>query len=103
MKKEKRRNEVKKEKKKEIEKKAGYTISIGELIDRISIVNIKMWHLDAKVAEENKKDNHEIAGKLAGMSRELNKERADLREEINMRLEGRSRGTNKIEYAGVGR
>ena len=83
--------------------KSGYTISIGELIDRISIVNVKMWHLDAGIAEANKKGDNNTAGVLAGLARDQNRERSDLREEINMRLEGKSRGTNKIEYAGVGR
>ncbi len=90
-------------KKKKEEEKRGYTVSIGELIDRISIVNVKMWHMDAGISEANKKGDNETAGKLAGIARALNCERADLREEINMRLEGKSRGTNKIEYAGVGR
>ena len=78
----------------------GFTVSIGELIDRLSIVNIKMWHMDEAIS---KTDDKIKKGEYADIARNLNKERTDLREEINIRLEGRSRGTNKIEYTGVGR
>lgn len=78
----------------------GFTVSIGELIDRLSITNIKMWHMDEAIA---KTDDPVKKGEYADIARNLNRERTDLREEINMRLEGRSRGTNKIEYTGVGR
>ena len=84
----------------------GYTVSMGELIDRIAITNIKMWHLDKRISILNKsrkkKDKIE-AGELAALTRDANRERADLREEINLRLEGRSRGSNKIEYTKLGR
>ena len=83
----------------------GYTVSMGELIDRISITNIKMWHLDKRISKLNKSGKQEDkieAGELAGLTRDSNRERADLREEINLRLEGRSRGSNKIEYTKLG-
>jgi hypothetical protein len=78
----------------------GYKVSIGELIDKISIVNIKMWHMDEALS---KTDDKVKKGEYADIARQLNRERTDLREEINLRLEGKSRGSNKIEYTGVGR
>jgi hypothetical protein len=84
-------------------KKEGFSVSIGELIDRLSIVNIKMWHMDVGISECKEKGDMVGAGKFAILARDLNRERADLREEINMRLEGQSRGSNKIEYSGAGR
>ena len=78
----------------------GYKVSIGELIDKLSIVNIKMWHMDEAMSKATDKAK---AGEYALIARDLNRERSDLREEINIRLEGQSRGSNKIEYTGVGR
>jgi len=83
-----------------MKKQKGYSISVGELIDRLAITNIKMWHLDEALA---KTDDKVKKGEYADMVRNLNKERTDLKEEINIRLEGASRGSNKIEYTGVGR
>ncbi len=86
--------------------KENYTISLGELIDRLAITNIKMWHLDERISKLNKsgkKEDKIEAGELAGLTRDSNRERADLREELNLRLEGRSRGSNKIEYTKLGR
>ena len=83
----------------------GYKISTGELIDRLSIVNVKMWHMDEGIAKAIKAGDKLKAGELAGFVRELNADRADLREEINRRVDGVGKGTNKIEYAtgrGVG-
>lgn len=86
-----------------MKKKAGYNISIGELIDKLSIVNVKMWHVDSALTEAREKMDKEKAGELAWLARDLNRERTDLREEINILLEGHSRGSNKIEYSGLGR
>ena len=83
-----------------MKKKGGYVVSIGELIDKISIVNIKTWHMEEALS---KTKNKVKKGEYADIGRNLNKERANLREEINLRLEGSSRGSNKIEYTGVGR
>ncbi len=87
-------------------KRKGYTVSIGELIDRLAITNIKIWHLDAELANLNKsgKDKDKIrAGELAAITRDANSERVSVREEINLRLEGKTRGTTKIEYTKIGR
>ena len=79
-------------------KDSGYVVPIGELIDQLSICNIKMWHTDEGISRAEKDGDYENAGKLAVMARQLNAKRADLREEINIRLEGKGAGTNKIEY-----
>lgn len=74
----------------------------GELTDRLAIINIKMWHIDADIAAAEKAGDFEKAGRLAVMTRALNRERADVREEIN-RVHGfEETGANKIEYT-VGR
>ena len=78
----------------------GFTISIGEIIDRLSIANVKVWK--AEEAMSKTKDSKEIA-KYAIMVRTMNRERSELREEINSRLEGRTRGTTKINYPNLGR
>jgi len=83
-----------------MKKKKGVTISIGELIDRLSIVNLKVWHVEEKIAKTIDKNEKADLGDLI---RCLNRERADLREEINQILEGKKRGTNKIEYVKIGR
>jgi hypothetical protein len=57
-----------------------------------------MWHTDEGISKVEKEGDFEQAGKMAVMARQLNAKRADLREEINMRLDGRGAGTNKIEY-----
>jgi hypothetical protein len=77
-----------------------YSVSIGELIDKLAIVNIKMWHMDEALART---DDPVKKGEYADIARNLNRERTSLREEINLRLEGYSRGSDKIEYTGVGR
>ena len=85
---------------------AKYKISIGELIDRLSIMNIKIWHLDTELSilNKSKKKKDKIkAGELAALTRDANRERTDLREGINELIEGRTRGTNKIEYTKLGR
>lgn len=83
-----------------------YDVSIGELIDRLAITNIKIWHLDSKLAELNKskkKEDKIEAGEIAAITRDANNERVAVREEINLRIEGKTRGTSKIEYTRLGR
>ena len=77
-------------------------LSMGELIDQLSIINIKMWHVDADLATALKNGDNAQAGTMAGMARSLNAKRADVREEINRQFHGWETGLNKIEYA-VGR
>lgn len=85
------------------EKKSGLKITLGELVDRLSIINVKMWHVDQGISEAEKAGDMDKAGKFACMARNLNRERGDVREEINMLFHGYETGSNKIEYAGIGR
>ena len=78
----------------------GFTISVGELIDRLSIANVKVWK--AEEAMSKVKGSKDIA-KYALMIRAVNRERSELREEINSRLEGRTRGSAKLNYGKLGR
>ena len=80
-----------------------FVISIGELIDRLSIVNIKQWHFDEAIAKAKEKKDFDKAGRLAMITKDLNKERADLREEINLRLEGKTTSGAESEHADIGR
>lgn len=81
----------------------GFKMTLGEAVDRLSIVNVKMWHVDQGIAEAEKVGDMARAGELACMARNLNRERADLREQINMLFHGYETGSNKLEYAGIGR
>jgi len=76
-----------------------YRIATGELIDRLCIVNLKMWHADEKMAKAKEAGDKDMVADCAIIARELNADRSDLREEINRRLDGIGKGTNKIEYA----
>ena len=80
-----------------------YDTSVGELIDKLSIINVKMWHVDSAIQEARRKKDKVKAGELAFMARDLNRDRTLVREAINYKLEGYTRGSHKIEYAGVGR
>lgn len=79
------------------------TLPLGELVDRLSIINVKMWHVDSGIAKAEQACDMARAGELAVMARGLNKERAKVREEINELFHGESTGSEKLEYAGVGR
>ena len=83
-----------------MKKGKGFTISIGELIDRLSIANVKVWKAEEAMSKVT--SDKEVA-KYALMIRAMNRERSELREEINSRLEGRTRGTTKIAYPNLGR
>lgn len=87
-------------------KNSCFTISIGELIDRLSIANIKVWKAEEAINEAKKirhvKERKEKIYYYSMMIRDVNTERANLREEINLFLEGKTRGTKKLNY-GLGR
>ncbi len=59
-------------------------VSPGELVDRLSIVNLKIWHLesDIRLGKENKLSKEEIADNALAI-RDLNKERIELKNAIN--------------------
>lgn len=84
-------------------KNARYRLSIGELIDRISISNIKIWHLEQAISEAKKIGDKDAIAKMSIQVRELNRDRSDLREEINAVMNDKKLGTNKIEYVNIGR
>ena len=57
-------------------------VGIGELVDRLSIVNIKISILEKDIRNKKLKDKKEI-GERAIMIRELNMERVALKNAIN--------------------
>ena len=83
--------------------KKKFVIPIGELIDRISILNVKIWHTEEALSKANEDGHPAKVGDIALMIRALNTERANLREEINIRLDKKLSGTKKINYVNVGR
>lgn len=78
-------------------------ISVGEWIDRLSILNIKIWFTEIALADATKAKDLVSVGKLAIKIKTLSKERADVREEINEIIEGFNRGGKKINYLNIGR
>lgn len=81
----------------------GLKLSIGELIDRMSILNVKIWHAEEAFSRAKIANDNENMAKIAIMTRALNRERSDIREEINVIIEGRNTGSNKINYLNLGR
>ena len=81
-----------------MKKNGKFTISIGELIDRISIINVKIWHAEEKFTRAKEENDKENMANIAVLTRELNRERASLREEINHCIEGKGRGSTKLNY-----
>ena len=82
---------------------AKFKLSVGELIDRISIINIKIWHAEEALSAAHVKKEIAKVAELAVLTRTLNKERSILREEINMSLKGVNQGSRKLNYAEIGR
>lgn len=65
-----------------------YICSIGELIDKLSIENIKCYDANKKVLAEREKDkpNHVLISQLEFKARSAGEQRVRLRDEINRRL-----------------
>ena len=59
----------------------------GELLDRLSIVNIKIWHLEEKLGEADKNKKFKLAGKIAISIRKNNNIRVALKNEITKRID----------------
>ncbi len=59
-------------------------VSLGDLVDRLSIVNLKIWHLENEIRQggEGKFTLAEI-GRRALLVRDLNKERVAYKNAIN--------------------
>lgn len=84
----------------------GYQMSIGELFDHLAIANIKIWHLEeriSKLSKSNKNKDKIEMGELVKLIREANLERVAMKEELNLRLEGKTRALNKVEHTKLGR
>ena len=91
---------------KEKDDKKGYKISIGELFDLLAIANIKIWHLEERISKlsKSKKDKDKIEmGELTRLIRAANRERVSMKEELNLRLEGKTRALGKVEHTKLGR
>ena len=77
-----------------------FICSIGELIDKLSIENIKCYHANESILAERQKPhpNHERISELEFNARKSGEQRVRLRDEINRRLsDALSRG--RLDYA----
>lgn len=74
-------------------------VSPGELCDRLSIVNLKIWHLetDIRSGKEDKISKVEIADKALTI-RDFNKERVALKNAIN-ELFGKGFRETKVDHS----
>jgi len=67
-----------------------YICSIGELIDRLSIENVKCYHANEQILAERRKSseftNHARISELEFKARKAGEQRVRLRDEINQRL-----------------
>lgn len=65
-----------------------FICSIGELIDKLSIENIKCYHVNTMVLTERKKDNpdHVLISSCEAKARTAGEQRVRLRNEIDKRL-----------------
>jgi len=65
-----------------------FVCSIGELIDKLSIENIKCHHANEAILSERRKSNpdHERISQLEYKARKAGEQRVRLRDEINHRL-----------------
>lgn len=65
-----------------------FICSIGELIDKLSIENIKCYHANTMVLAEREKDSPsaELVSSLESKARRSGEQRVRLRDEINRRL-----------------
>ena len=78
--------------------KSKYQIPTGELVDRLTIVNIKIWHLEEKIAKAQIDNDFEKIGKLALQIRIINNDRIELKEEINRIVDGTETGSDKLNF-----
>jgi len=66
-----------------------FICSIGELIDKLSIENIKCYDANAKSMEERTKEHPDVAriAECEGKARKAGEQRVRLRDEINRRID----------------
>lgn len=76
-------------------------MSIGQLIDKLTLINIKTWHEDTKVRNRHKLSvpltDAEI-GELSVAGRRLNRQRSEVRYAINQFF-GEAMEDRKINYS----
>ena len=58
-------------------------ISLGDLVDRLSIVNLKIWHLESDVRQRKLDSDIKEVGRRAIAIRDQNAERIALKNAIN--------------------
>lgn len=65
-----------------------YLCSIGELIDKLSIENVKCYDSNSKILDERRRDSPDYAriSDLEFKARKAGEQRVRLRDEINRRL-----------------
>lgn len=65
-----------------------FICSIGELVDKLSIENIKCYHANESILAERRKDSpdHARISELEFKARKSGEQRVRLRDEINRRL-----------------
>jgi len=81
-----------------MKKQKGFHVSVGELIDRLAITNIKMWHLDEALA---KTDNKVKKGEYADIVRNLNRERHGFKRRNQYTvLRAGAEGQIRLKYTG---
>lgn len=78
-------------------------LSVGELVDRLSIVNVKIALLESDIREgrEGKLGLEEV-GRRALAVRDLNGERVALRNALNERLDPTAHRDHKVRHASGG-
>ena len=59
-------------------------MQLGDLVDRLSIINLKIWHLESAIREGQEEGlGLEEVGRRALQIRDLNKERIALKNALN--------------------
>ena len=58
-------------------------ISLGDLVDKLTIINNKIWHLESDIRKGKLDGDLEETGRRAIQVRELNNERIALKNAIN--------------------
>lgn len=78
----------------------GMRVSVGDLVDRLCITNLRIWHLeeDVRAGKEGQLGLEEV-GRRALAIRDLNKERVALKNALNEVLDGEAFRELKVKHA----
>jgi len=76
----------------ELARQTIYQLPAGELLDKFMVCHVRMWNLEEEITSN--KNDKEVA-QASRRLREVNSERASLREEVNRRFSGYGVGTEK--------